>query len=444
MTSASYTTSAGTRTVTYSTASPWGVTYLSGSSLAHGVTYTTTDVYVSTSETDHYLTQITAASYTGLAGNAQETFVYDANYKVTEARLPDYASSVPDYNNSNTDAKVGFAYDGTSCTVTRWAAVRTAGTPTGATGTAITQVFDWNGHGTLDGRTNPKVSGTDEWWSYTYTDETSWLLSETSPLGKIRSWTYDGRGNILTQTDELGHVTSYTYPTSDADPNRDLPLTVTSPSGAVTTYTYDANGNVTYVERELNEDPTDNLAKTSYTYANVTVGSKTYYKALTQVQKLITGTTWATTDYNLGGYYANGAPAQVVNQDVLLQQGGTPVDLTVTSTYDAFGNLLTSTDPNGQVVPDQRLRHRRARDAEHLRSLHRHGERQPGHHAGGCAQHLRHLGAPDRHLSHLDRRHDGSQGQLADHGLRRLWAAQARSPADCGRPRCRLARCRAS
>jgi YD repeat-containing protein len=130
----------------------------------------------------------------------------------------------------------------------------------------------------------------------------------TSPLGKIRSFTYDSRGNILTQTDELGHVTSYTYPTSDTDPNRDLPLTVTSPSGAVTTYTYDSTGNVTHVERELNENPTDNLAKTNYTYGNVTVGSKTYYKALTQVQKLVTGTTWATTDYNLGATTRTGYP----------------------------------------------------------------------------------------------------------------------------------------
>jgi RHS repeat-associated protein len=350
VTQATYTTSLGTRQVVYSTTAPWSVGYVSGTGLARGVTYTISDVYVSWTETDHYLTSIKATGYTSLVGDAQETFVYDGSYKLVEARLPDYASSVPNYNSSNTDARVTFARVGRSCTVTRWGAVRTSAAPTGATGTAITQVFSWNGRGTLDGRTNPKSSGSDQSWSYTYTNGTGWLTSETSPLGKTRSWTYDSRGNVLTQTDELSQVTSYTYPTSDTNPNRDLPLTVTSPSGAVTTYTYDTLGNVTRIERMLNQNATDNLAKTTYTYANVTVGGKTYYRALTQTQKLITGNTWAVTDYNLGGYYSNGAPAQVVYQDVLLEQGGLPVDLTSTSTYDAFGNLLTKTDTSGQVV----------------------------------------------------------------------------------------------
>ena len=306
-----------------------------------------------TSGSNTVLTEIKAEAFTSLAGDATESFIY-TDGDLTEVRFPDYASSVPNYNGSNTDARVTFAYDGAfSCTATTWGTVRTAGTPTGASGTAITQVFTSVPGHTEEDVTIPSDSGPAETWHSTYTYETHWLLSKTSPLGETVSYTYDSRGNTLTKTDELGNTTTYTYPTSDADPNRDRPLTMTEPQGAVTTYTYDTNGNTTATQRTLNGNPTDNLARSTYTHGDITVsGTPTavIHGALTQEKHLISGATWTTTDYNTDVYYRNGKPKKTVYRGVKLSKNATAADLTVTCTYDLFGNLLTRTDTAGTVV----------------------------------------------------------------------------------------------
>ena len=349
ITSASYTTADGTRQVSYTTAAPWQVTYFPGGALEHRTIYT----YDASSR----LTELKAQNFTAAAGDAKETFLYTSG-KLTEVRFPDYASTVPLYNSSNSDARATIAYNSQSATITRRGTVRTSSAPTGASGTAVTQAFTWNPTGTMASRTNPKVSGADETWAYAYSAGTNLLLAETSPLSKTRQWTYDNRGNLLTEKDELQHQTTYTYPTSDSDPNRDLPLTVTDPRGAVTSYTYDLQGNPTLVVRDLNQNPTDNQARNTYTYADLPVGSATFHGALAQVRYLITGSTWATTDFNTDAYYANGEPKKTVYRAVALYDSAnpppsppaSPVDLVVTKTYDAYGNLLSETDTSGQVT----------------------------------------------------------------------------------------------
>jgi YD repeat-containing protein len=341
ITGATYATVDGTRQVNYTTASPWQVTYFPGQSMAHTVTYT---------YTSNRLTEIKALSFTSLAGDAKETFHYDSMDRLDYVRFPDYASSVPNYNSSNTDARALFSYTSTSATVTTYGAVRTTSTITGQTGTPITQVFSWNPCGAMTSKTNPKSSGAYQTWTYTYSDDTNYLLSETSPLSTTRSWTYDSRGNLLTETDELSHTTTYTYPTSDADPDRDLPLTVTDPRGAVTTYEYDSAGNTTEMTRTLNQEATDNLADTIYVYGDVTVGTATYHGALLEEQKLVVGTTWAVTDYNTDAYYPNGANKATVKRDVVLAEGGPAVDLTEQSIYTAFGDPLERIDASGQSI----------------------------------------------------------------------------------------------
>ncbi|MHB0979948.1 MAG: DNRLRE domain-containing protein [Thermoleophilia bacterium] len=340
ITSATYTVDGQSRQVTYTTAAPWQVTSLAGAgALEHSATFTY--------DYSNRLTELKATAYNG--ADAKETFLYTRE-GLTEVRFPAYASSTPLYNASNTDARAVFAYAGASATVTRRGAVRTPSVPTGATGTLLTETYTWNPSGTMATRTNPKVSGADETWLYTYSSGANLLLSETSPLGGVRQWTYDARGNVLTERDEANHQTTYTYPASDTDPNRDLPLTATDPRGALTSYTYDTTGNPTLVVRTLNQNASDNEARTTYTYQNQTVGTATYYKALIQEKRLVSGTTWAQTDFNTDVYYANGEPKKTVYRAVALEDGGTPVDLVVTRTYDGFGSLLTQTDTSGQVT----------------------------------------------------------------------------------------------
>ncbi len=63
------------------------------------------------------------------------------------------------------------------------------------------------------------------------------LLTTTDPLGKVTTNTYTGRGQLLTTKDALNHTTSFSY---DSFGNLS---TQTDANGTVTTYGYDGNGN---------------------------------------------------------------------------------------------------------------------------------------------------------------------------------------------------------
>lgn len=203
ITQATYTTTNGTRTVTYATAAPWNVTY----------SYTGTPSTASRSLTYGYTASLlTALSANAFAGgqNATETFSYTSG-KLTALYFPDYHAT------NNPDARASIDNGSQTATVHRFGRVYLSSTPSGAPGTEVTQTFTWTAAGAMTTKTNPKTSGDPtQTWTYTYSPHTNWLLSETSPLGKTRSWTYNNHGNVTSVTDELGHSTTYTYP--DIDP----------------------------------------------------------------------------------------------------------------------------------------------------------------------------------------------------------------------------------
>jgi hypothetical protein len=147
LTQASYTTTAGTRTVTYATASPWTVTYSytgSPSTASHSLTY---------GYTSNLLTTLTANSYTSL-GNSVETFAYTGG-ALTSVYYPDYVAG------SNTDPRADIAYNGAQATITTHGRIYSTSVPTGETGSngTVTQKFTWNPSGTMASKTNPKVGG---------------------------------------------------------------------------------------------------------------------------------------------------------------------------------------------------------------------------------------------------------------------------------------------
>ncbi len=72
--------------------------------------------------------------------------------------------------------------------------------------------------------------------AYTY-DSRGNMLSETNPLGHTNLFVYDANNNLTSQTDPLGNTHSNTYNSSGQL------LTVTDPLGRTSTNTYDANGN---------------------------------------------------------------------------------------------------------------------------------------------------------------------------------------------------------
>ncbi|MCC3595807.1 MULTISPECIES: putative Ig domain-containing protein [unclassified Microcoleus] len=108
-------------------------------------------------------------------------------------------------------------------------------------------------------------------WTY---DSRGNKLTEKDPLGNVSRWTYNSRGQVLTETDALGNTATYTYSpsgnlltTKDAKGNvskfsydmRGNLLTLTDAANKVTKFTYDASGNVLSVEDALGH-------KTTYTY----------------------------------------------------------------------------------------------------------------------------------------------------------------------------------
>ncbi|XHL99163.1 MAG: putative Ig domain-containing protein [Microcoleus anatoxicus] len=72
-------------------------------------------------------------------------------------------------------------------------------------------------------------------WTY---DAKGNKLTEKDPLGNVSRWTYNSRGQVLTETDALGNTASYTY-----SPSGNL-LTTKDATGNVTKYSYDMRGNI--------------------------------------------------------------------------------------------------------------------------------------------------------------------------------------------------------
>jgi len=340
LSSASYSGDTVARQVGYTVVAPWRVIQYPGQTgLEHTVEYT---------YTASLLTTLKALSFTA-AGDASEQFLY-AGSDLSEVRFPDYAA--------NSDARAGFAYIGGSApqaTVTRYGAVRTGSTPpTGSAGTAVTELYTWNGDGTMATKTNPSSSGTYATWSYAY-NAANQVTGEAPPLGAAKSWSYDARGNLLSATDEAGHATTYAYPASDSDPNRDLPLSISGPvSGALTTYEYDACGNKTREQKKLTSSA---WSDASWSYSELPYGPYRIRGALTQEKRLVIGSSWAVTDFT-DFYYRNGRPGRTIDRAVALYDPSvvpspaptSPVDLTETRTYNGYGELLTRTDAAGTTL----------------------------------------------------------------------------------------------
>ena len=312
LTQAVYQTTNGTRTATYTTASPWTVTYSfsgSPSTPSRSLTY---------GFTSSLLSAITASAFTG-STNATESFTYSGSpSKLSTVCFADYDAS------ANPDARAEIAYAGTSATITTYGRVYATSAVSGADHTAVAQTFTWNSSGTLASKTNPKTaSEATQTWSYTYSPLGNYLLTETSPLNKTRTWTYNNRGNMTSEQDELGHTTTYTYP--DLDP--DFGGYVTSQVSANADDAYDAN---------------TTLHATDYFYEAVGRGTAVD-KAGFRFQNVSvpTGATITSAQLHLYAYYsATGNPA-LLNTKLGLEDQDNP-GAWVTGTHEPRSATMTS------------------------------------------------------------------------------------------------------
>ncbi|MEG5082027.1 putative Ig domain-containing protein [Microcoleus sp. AT8-B4] len=94
-------------------------------------------------------------------------------------------------------------------------------------------------------------------WTY---DSRGNKLTEKDALGNVSRWTYNSRGQVLSETDALGNTATYTY-----SPRGNL-LTTKDAKGNVTSYSYDTRGNILSIT-----DATNNTTNFQYDAAgNVT------------------------------------------------------------------------------------------------------------------------------------------------------------------------------
>jgi len=226
-------------------------------------------------------------------------------------------------------------------------------------GHATTNTYDANGNLLTTTDANGKTT------SNTYSSSGS-LLTTQDPLGKTTSFAYDIFGNLSTQTDAMGTVTTYTY---DANANRSSQSVTRTLAGGthqtlLTSYVYDGDGKLlktTYPDNSTTQtiynglgqlvtsiDPLGRQTSHTYdtdghvtltTYPDNTTESTTYDHNGNRLQ--FTDRTGIPTSY---AYDA-------LNRLTQSQRGSNVANPTITSsTFDAIGEVLTSTDANHNVT----------------------------------------------------------------------------------------------
>ncbi|OGV70697.1 MAG: hypothetical protein A3K18_24040 [Lentisphaerae bacterium RIFOXYA12_64_32] len=154
-------------------------------------------------------------------------------------------------------------------------------------------------------------------------------LTVTDALGHTTNSTYDASGNRTSVTDAMGHTSSYTH---DHYGNQ---LSVTDPLGNVTHNDYDGSGNLLSTTNALGQTTRNTYANGNLTETRNAVGQLTASFGYDTSGNMTTTTSFGVTRWF--DYDANGNQTST----------STTVDgqpLTTSTTYDAAGNVVASTD----------------------------------------------------------------------------------------------------
>jgi RHS repeat-associated protein len=197
------------------------------------------------------------------------------------------------------------------------------------------------------------------------------LESTTDPRGYSTTYTYDADGDLTSSTDPKGDDTTYAYisigqlycstspnathagvvcPTSPStrvadttsetfDSSDTLVASTTDPNGNTTHYTYDADGNQTVVE-----DPNDHYDVYGFDADDRTTLAVYGYYTSNQ--------TYTTTAYDMapGSTNCSSSVTNATYCTVVTQAAGSTYPAVTSYYYDAFNNLLQTTDPGGEVT----------------------------------------------------------------------------------------------
>ncbi|MGA2664039.1 MAG: RHS repeat-associated core domain-containing protein [Nitrososphaerales archaeon] len=227
-----------------------------------------------------------------------------------------------------------------------------------------TTSYTYDALGRLTSESLPAVNGTVATTRYSYNDATN-VVTVTDPTGNITRDCYDGLGQLTevqtflspTGAPYSGEYYTYNWQGQEA--------TDQAPSGAVTTYSYDSLGRQVQVT-----DPDGSHILTAYndTTDTETVtdgdGHRTQYVYDFMQNLLAVREYWSATTYNATTYTYDGVgnlvktagpdAGQVTTYtyDNLgdLVQTAYPDGTTQKATYDAVGDVLTSTDQMGRTT----------------------------------------------------------------------------------------------
>ncbi|MGD1092892.1 MAG: DUF6531 domain-containing protein [Bryobacteraceae bacterium] len=178
------------------------------------------------------------------------------------------------------------------------------------------------------------------------------VSSVTDPIGRHVSYSYDSSNNLTAVTDAGGNTTRYAYDTSHRL------ITMTDPNGGTSSNTYDSSDRVV-----SQTDPAGRImtfayagATTTVTDGNGHVDNQTYTgNRLTSITDGV-GTAAAATStftYDAAGDRISATDPNGHTWNATYDTHGNqltrtdPLSRTTTSTYDAQNNLLTRTDPLG-------------------------------------------------------------------------------------------------
>jgi RHS repeat-associated protein len=329
--SASYATAAGTRSVAYTSATPWQVTSYPGTAAERTLTYTY-------NTRRGYLQSFTQEAWPQSGQSATESFGYDSVAGRLEAvYFAGYDAS------TNPDARATITYAADQATIARY------GTVNGTAGEVMNEeVYVWSG--AASGVPNQLATYTAGSGALALTETYNYAFDR-----QLATVTSSGGGLVSDTVNSSHDLTSSTQTTGSLDATNE-----------VTASTYDALHRV--VTETSYQSPTVwALTTNTYTGANLTATQTTDQASAllsasayaydsqgrrTQEKNLISGTVasgvWTQTDYD--DFAPCGEPETTIARAVKLSPTASPQDLTRTSSYDAFGNLLSESDWGGRTT----------------------------------------------------------------------------------------------
>jgi RHS repeat-associated protein len=190
-------------------------------------------------------------------------------------------------------------------------------------------------------------------WNYYYDQDLVAVILITDPNGGSTRFSYDSQGNMLTKTDPLNRTTTYTY-----DNLNDV-TSIKDPKNVTTTRVFDTAGNL-----QSESTPVGNQTKTTtYHYDDATHPGDVTSKTDPATK------TWTYGYDSAGNLIGSSDPLSdsttfcydtVGRRSATISPLGTAASVTCSSpapaahttylTTNAFGDILTVTDPNGHQV----------------------------------------------------------------------------------------------